>query len=306
MNAGQLTIQHEMIGRSPLLADMLALIAKVSRTNATVLIEGETGTGKELVARAIHRNSGRAAGPFVGFNCPAVPESLLESELFGHEKGAFTGAIAARKGKFEQAAGGTLFLDEIGEVGCGFQTKLLRVLQERTIERIGSVRPTSVDVRLIAATNRDLASAVATGEFRQDLYYRLKAVSVQVPPLRDRPEDILILARHFLFRLAAENGRSVHGISDDVARMLQEHDWPGNVRELQQVILSAVVLGSHDTIRAEDLPRDFSTPKPSEPGRSYGYRNVLRGFKSRIFETARTRLCRYCYLAGDKIPKCAQ
>lgn len=279
---------HEMIGQSPRLLELFALISKAAPTNATVLIEGETGTGKELVTRALHRNSKRAGGPFVAFNCAALTESLLESELFGHERGAFTGAVAARKGKFEQAAGGTLFLDEIGEIAPGFQTKLLRALQERTIERIGAVRPQYVDVRVIAATNRDLEWAVASGEFREDLYFRLKAVSVHVPPLRERPEDILILARHFLSKFAAEIGRRVQGLSDEVASAFQQYAWPGNVRELQQVILSGVVLGSHDVLVLADLPRDLIDGDPDR-NQAHSYRSSMRRFKSRLFETALKR-----------------
>jgi transcriptional regulator with GAF, ATPase, and Fis domain len=287
-----MNIQYEMIGQSPALAEILEFIAKAGPTDATVLIEGETGTGKELVARALHSNSRRSTGPFVAFNCAAIAESLAESELFGHERGAFTGAIAMRKGKFEQAAGGTLFLDEIGEVGLAFQAKLLRVIQDRTIERLGAMRSIFVDVRLIAATNRDLPTAVEMREFREDLYYRLKAVSVQIPPLRERPEDILILAQHFLRKFSVKFGRPVRGISDEAARMLEGHRWPGNVRELEQAILRAVVLGSHDWILPDDLPRDLSKASgglPSEPGESPSYRTLMRDFKSLIFEAALKR-----------------
>jgi len=294
IEAGQtreiLNVQHELVGESAPMIELARFIAKAAPANSTVLIEGESGTGKELVARSLHRNSNRSNGPFVAINCAALPESLLESELFGYEKGAFTGAAAEKKGRFELAIGGTLFLDEVGELASGIQAKLLRVLQERTIDRIAGARPIPVDIRLVAATNRDLHSAVAAGEFRQDLYYRLKVLSVKTPPLRERPEDIPALARHFLLKLAGETGRAVRGISQEVLTILQNYDWPGNVRELQNVIEHAIVVGSTEMVLLTDLPQEFieSAGRCSE-GVVYGYRDLVNAFKRHLLETALQR-----------------
>ncbi len=257
-----LGISHDLVGASSAMAEVIKSIAKIAPANSTVLIRGESGTGKELVARAIHNNSPRAGGPFVAINCATLTETLLESELFGHEKGAFTGAIAQKKGLFEIAAGGTVFLDEIGEMPLSLQAKLLRVLQERECQRIGGTRPVKLDVRIIAATHRDLSA----GEFRQDLYYRLNVVGIEMPPLRDHREDILPLARHFLQRLNLDTPRLAYAISPAAERILENYDWPGNVRQLQNAIERAVVLGSTDTIRPEDLPAELiesgTTPDP--------------------------------------------
>jgi len=234
------------IAESPSMKAILEEIETVAESRATVLVTGESGVGKEVVAKTIHALSGRAAKKFVAVSCAALPETLLESELFGYEKGAFTGAQASKPGRFELADGGTLFLDEIGDVPPLIQVKLLRVLQEREIERLGGREPVSVDVRLIAATNRDLQEAVEQGAFRLDLLYRLKVVEVHVPPLRERKEDILPLARHFLDKCAAENGREPLEIPESTAELLLRYPWPGNVRELENAMERAVVLAKRD------------------------------------------------------------
>ncbi|MGA9994338.1 MAG: sigma 54-interacting transcriptional regulator [Pyrinomonadaceae bacterium] len=250
----EIEIEHNMIGESAPLRKVYQFVAKVAPTDSTVLIRGESGTGKELAARAIHQNSLRAAKAFIAVNCAALTETLLESELFGHEKGAFTGAIAQKKGKIELAEGGTLFLDEIGEIAPTLQAKLLRVLQEREFERVGGTRPIKVDLRLIAATNKDLEEAIKDGSFRQDLYYRLNVVSVTMPPLRERREDIPLLASYFAAKYSKKCKRKVMGINAQTRSLLTEYDWPGNVRELENAIERAVVLGSGDRILPEDLP----------------------------------------------------
>ncbi|MHC5021181.1 MAG: sigma-54-dependent Fis family transcriptional regulator, partial [Planctomycetota bacterium] len=244
----------QIVGRSKELLGLLQSVRKVAATGATVLLTGETGSGKELFARAIHDLSPRADRPFIAVNCAAMAETLLESELFGHERGAFTGAHKTKPGKFELADGGTLFLDEVGEMSSSTQTKLLRVLEERRFERVGGVRRISVDVRIVAATNRDLPEEVRSGRFREDLYYRLAVVPLHVPPLRDRREDIPDLARHFLKRFARDLGKAMEEISADAMAALQQHDWPGNVRELQNAIERAVVLSERNRIESIDLP----------------------------------------------------
>jgi two-component system response regulator AtoC len=234
------------VAESPAMVALHEEIRQVADSKATVLVTGESGTGKEVVARLIHELSPRAGGPLVAVSCAALPESLLESELFGYEKGAFTGANAAKTGRFEQADGGTLFLDEVGEIPLPIQVKLLRVLQEREFERLGATKPTRVDVRLVTATNRDLQIAVDEGTFRLDLLYRLKVVEVHIPPLRERKEDVRPLALHFLAKANAENGRSVAEIAGDAMDVLERYAWPGNVRELENVIERAVVLAGKD------------------------------------------------------------
>jgi two-component system response regulator HydG len=243
-----------IVGSSPAIQKLLDVIARVAPQDASALILGESGAGKELVARALHRGSPRAARPFVAINCAALTETLLESELFGHEKGAFTGAIAQKKGKLEMAEGGTVFLDEIAELATGLQAKLLRVLQQREFERVGGTKTLALDVRLIAATNRDLAAEVRRGRFREDLFHRLNVVALRVPPLRERPEDIPALAHHFLDRAAVRCRRRVAGISAEAERCLITYAWPGNVRELENAIERAVVLGHSATVMPEDLP----------------------------------------------------
>ena len=247
----------EMAGNSGALNALRQKVHRVAAHNTTVLILGESGTGKELVARSIHLRSPRAAEPFIAINCAALTESLLESELFGHEKGAFTGASALKHGLIEAANGGTVFLDEVGEMPKALQAKLLRLLQLREFQRVGGTQTIKVDVRVVAATNRDLEAAVRRGSFREDLFHRLNVVTLRTPPLRERPEDILPLAHHFLNRFASTCARRLKGISPTACNVLQSYDWPGNVRELENAIEHAVVLGSADTILPEDLPESL-------------------------------------------------
>jgi Nif-specific regulatory protein len=259
-------INHDMVGDSAAMQGVCQFIAKVAPTESTVLIHGESGTGKELVARAIHRNSRRSGRPFVAVNCAAIAETLLESEMFGHEKGSFTGAVAQKRGKLEMADGGTVFLDEIGEMSPALQAKLLRVLQEHEFERVGGTRPVRADLRVVAATNRDLAERVRDGGFRPDLYYRLNVVTVTMPPLRDRREDIPLLAQHFIQKFARRSSRPVHGLSPAALDLLLRHDWPGNVRELENAIERAIVMGSTEFILPEDLPETLFEKGDSRPG----------------------------------------
>ena len=243
-----------ILGRSPAMLAMQETIATVAPTEATVLITGESGTGKELVARALHSGSARADKPMVTVNCAALAENLLESELFGHEKGSFTGADRRREGRFVQANGGTLFLDEIGEIPLPLQAKLLRALQEGEVQRVGSDAPLTVDVRVLAATNRDLREEVARRRFREDLYFRLNVISLEVPPLRDRGEDIPVLAAHFLERFAGRNRKSIRGFSPQAVDSLLRYAWPGNVRELENAVERAVILCNGDLITRRELP----------------------------------------------------
>ncbi len=251
----------EMVGQHPSMQKLHRLIAQVAGTTATVLITGESGTGKELVARAIHRQGPRSQKPFVAVNPAAIPETLTESELFGHEKGAFTGAYQRKLGRFELAQGGTLFLDEIGALKAELQAKLLRVLQEREIERVGGTRAIKIDVQVIAATNVDLADAVSRGAFREDLYYRLNVVRVEVEPLRGRAQDIPLLVEHFIRRSSRQFNKRVEALSPEALAALQEYRWPGNVRELQNVIERSVVLAEGPVIRLNDLPLDVLLPE---------------------------------------------
>ncbi len=243
-----------IVGQSPAIQEVFKVIEQVAPSKASVLITGESGTGKELVAQAIHENSARASAPFVKLHCAALAETILESELFGHEKGSFTGAVGRREGRFKQADGGTLFLDEIGEISPAIQVKLLRFLQERTFERVGGNETVKVDVRIIAATNRDLAAEVAAGKFREDLYYRLNVVNVDMPPLRARPSDLLPLANHFLARFAKENGKRIEGFAEDALGRIASYRWPGNIRELENVIERSVVLCDGPMLTAKHLP----------------------------------------------------
>ena len=247
-------IEHNLVGESAAIRDVLQFISKVAPTDSTVLISGESGTGKELAARAIHQNSKRANKPFMAVNCAALAESLLESELFGHEKGSFTGALLQKKGRLEIAEGGTVFLDEIGDLAPALQVKLLRVLQEREFERVGGTKAIKLDIRVIAATNKNLEEAVSKGTFRQDLYYRLNVVSLEMPPLRSRPEDIPLLANYFAAKYGKRCNRRVMGTSPEAIGRLVTYQWPGNVRELENAIERAVVLGSTERILPEDLP----------------------------------------------------
>ncbi|KMY67072.1 Fis family transcriptional regulator [Desulfocarbo indianensis] len=255
---------EEIIGESKPMREVFALVEKVAATRATVLITGESGTGKELIARAIHSRSPRASEPFVAVNCMALTETLLESELFGHEKGSFTGALGRRKGRFEVADKGTLFLDEVGEIAPSLQVKLLRALQERTFERVGGSQAISVDVRIVAATNRDLTEAVKAGSFREDLFYRLNVVRLELPPLRARMEDLPALAAHFIAKYAAEMGRQAPKVSAEAMQRLYGHAWPGNVRELENALERAVILAG-DEIRPSDLPFEL---KPESAGQT--------------------------------------
>ncbi|HJM65028.1 MAG: response regulator [Roseibacillus sp.] len=244
----------KMIGISRPLQEVFKIVGRVSQTDAPVLITGESGTGKELVARAVHEYNPRRQGDMVAINCGAIPENLLESELFGHEKGAFTGAVARRTGRFEQCDGGTLFLDEIGDMPASVQVKLLRILQEGTFSRVGSNEIISSDVRIVAATNKDLAVEVSQGNFREDLYYRLNVVEIDLPPLRNRPEDIPLLAEFFLQRLARKQGMARMRLSGEAVETLQKHRWPGNVRELENTIARACALSTSDLLLPEDIP----------------------------------------------------
>ena len=242
-----------IVGDSPRMHSVLQLAAAVAPTDATVLIYGETGTGKELLARSIHFQSTRAAGPFVVVNCGAIPETLLETELFGHEKGAFTSAITSRVGRFERAQDGTIFLDEIGDMSVAMQVKLLRVLAERVIERVGGSKPIDVNARVIAATNKDLKKAIGEGHFREDLYYRLAVMPVELPPLRERKEDIQALAYHFLNKYAVAFGKRIKGFTPAAMKKLRSHQWPGNVRELEYAVQRVVILATKELIDVEEI-----------------------------------------------------
>jgi Nif-specific regulatory protein len=275
-------IEHNMVGEGAAMQRVYHFISKVAPTDSTVLINGESGTGKELAARAIHRNSKRAQKPFMAVNCAALTESLLESELFGHEKGAFTGAFSQKKGRLEIADGGTVFLDEIGELTPALQVKLLRVLQEREFERVGGTVTIKVDLRLIAATNKNLEDAIETGEFRQDLYYRINVVSLEMPPLRERREDIMLLASYFADKYGARCNRKLQGISADARACLTAYDWPGNVRELENAIERAVVLGTADVILPEDLPEALLEREAPAADSTLGYHEAVTQTKKQI------------------------
>jgi formate hydrogenlyase transcriptional activator len=255
---------EEIVGTSPALQAVLSRVSKVARSDSTVLITGETGTGKELVARAIHRRSNRASRAFVSVNCAAIPRDLIASELFGHEKGAFTGAIQQRLGRFELASGGTIFLDEVGELPPETQVALLRVLQEHEFERVGGNRRIRADVRVIAATNRDLQAAIRVGSFRSDLFYRLHVFPIEIPPLRERGEDIALLVEYFIDRYARKVGKNIRDISKKTLELLQSYPWPGNIRELQNVIERSVLLCETESFSIDEswLPQQ---PSPAEP-----------------------------------------
>jgi len=255
---------ENLVGSSGRMQEVFSLIAKVANSNASILIQGESGTGKELVARAIHYNSLRREGPFITVNCAAIPRELMESELFGHVKGSFTGAIADKKGKFELANGGTIFLDEIGDLDISLQAKILRALQEREFERVGGTQPIRVNIRLIAATNKDLSKAMREGTFREDLFYRLSVIPLRIPPLRERKEDIPPLAEHFLRKYNLENEKKIKGISSKAMEALLAYEWPGNVRELENCMERAVVMAEADWIRVADLPLALQTREAEE------------------------------------------
>jgi transcriptional regulator with GAF, ATPase, and Fis domain/pSer/pThr/pTyr-binding forkhead associated (FHA) protein len=284
----EFALVHEMVGESARLEEAQRIIARAAKTDATVLIEGESGTGKELAARAIHFNSERRDGPLVKVDCTGLNENLLSSELFGHERGAFTGAIQQKKGKLEVANGGTVFLDEIGELPLPLQSRLLRVLQDREFERVGGTHLIRADIRLVAATNRNLAEEVKKGSFREDLFHRLNVVRLSLPPLRERPEDIELLARYF----AAEHGkrvkRRVAGVSSEALAILKRYEWPGNVRELGNAIERAVVLGTTDLILPEDLPESMVESRGAAPAASSYHEAVAEKKKELILDSIRT------------------
>lgn len=267
----------DIVGASPQMHRVYELIDKVADTDSTILITGETGTGKELIAKTIHSNSSRAAGPFVPFNCAAIPRDLLESELFGHEKGAFTGAMNTRLGRFERAQNGTVFLDEIGELDPSMQVKLLRVLQEKEFERVGGIKTIKLDVRVLAATNRDIEQAVKEGTFREDLFYRLNVIPIHISPLRSRVEDITLLVDYFVQEFSKKRKRDPLVFSPDAMEFLLKYNWPGNVRELQSLIVNLTTLVSGNTVKVTDLPERFYSKA------DYNARNSNNGFEMRDY-----------------------
>ena len=278
----EIDLDHDMVGSSPRIREVLEFIRRVAPTDSTVLIHGESGTGKELVARAVHRNSPRAERPFVAINCAAITETLLESELFGHERGAFTGANVQKKGKIEVAEGGTLFLDEISELAAGLQAKLLRVLQEREFERVGGTRPIKLDIRILAATNKSLQEAIEAGVFRADLYYRLNVVGVTMPALRERREDIPELAEHFIAKVSRKIKTRPKLLSPEARACLMNHDWPGNVRELENALERALVMGATDTILPDDLPETVLEAGPSTSTSPSKYIGSIKSVKKTL------------------------
>ncbi len=273
--------QYALVGQSPAMLEVYKLMARVAPSAATVLIQGESGTGKEVVARAIHLNGPHADGRFVAVNCAAIPENLLESELFGHEKGAFTGAVTRKIGRFEQAVGGTLFLDEVADMSLALQAKILRAVQEREIERVGGGEPIPVEVRLIAATNRDLKEAIAQGRFREDLYYRLAVVTIRLPTLTERGEDLVLLMAYFVRQFAQRYGKPTQAVSDRVLELLRNHAWVGNVRELRNVMERAVIVAAGETLLAEHLPDEFRGEEATLPDRPQGALLTLAELEAR-------------------------
>src|SRR5271155_5170938 len=279
---------HELLGTSPAMQELFALAQKIAPCDVNVLVTGETGTGKELLARAIHQMSGRNTRPLVAFSCANLPETLIEDELFGHEKGAFTGALMSRRGRLETADQGTLFLDEIGDLGLGLQPKFLRVLQERKFERLGTTETTNVDIRLICATNRDLGTMVQQGTFREDLYYRLNVVQMHLPPLRERRDDIPLLAQQFLLKSAQQFKKKARRFSPQALHALEDYAWPGNVRELENVVQRAIVLSEEQTVDVSSLPASMRSARLGAVGLSIGpeaaqlshsYEDEVRRFK---------------------------
>jgi DNA-binding NtrC family response regulator len=278
-----------IIGSSDGMMGVFRTVAHAAGSEATVLVTGQSGTGKEMVARALHSGSRRSSGPFVAINCAAIPENLLESELFGHEKGAFTGAIGRRVGRFERAGGGTLFLDEIGDMSTALQSKILRALQEREVERVGGAAPVPIDVRVIAATNRDLGEAVREGRFREDLYYRLAVVVLHLPPLSERGGDLELLTDHFVAFHARQHGRPIRGVAEDVYEILRSHPWPGNVRQLRNAVERAVVMSSGECLLPRHLPPEVlaaaGAAQPAE-GFTDGQLCTLAEMERRMIERA--------------------
>jgi DNA-binding NtrC family response regulator len=299
--------RFDIIGRTPAMRGVFDLVDKIADSPTTVLVTGESGTGKELVARAIHQQSARTAQPFIQVNCGAIPENLFESELFGHERGAFTGAVTSRPGRFELAHGGTLFLDEIGELPRDMQVKLLRVLQERRFERVGGVRSIEVDVRLVAATNRDLAAEVKAGRFREDLYYRLNVVPVQLPPLRERPDDIPLLVEHFIARFNKRLGREVHGVTPEATAAMMAHPWPGNIRELENLIERAVLLAEQPLIGLGAMPgldgAPSAPPEAPEDIEDMGLKDYVRAYTAKL---ERARIRRVLKAEGGNVTRAAR
>jgi two-component system response regulator AtoC len=290
-----------IIGQSPALLDAFRTVGRVANSPATVLIRGESGTGKELLARVLHEHSTRKSRPFVAVNCAAIPENLLESELFGHEKGAFTGALGRRVGRIERAAGGSLFLDEIGDMSLALQAKMLRALQEREIERVGGEAPIRIDVRVIAATNRNLEDDVAAGRFREDLYYRLAVVQVVLPPLRERGDDVRRLAEHYLTRAASEFGRPVRQLDPRTLAALCACNWPGNVRQLRNAIERAVLMAEGTVLRPTHLPAEIVAPSPrrTQAGESFGtLEEMERRYIGRVLEQTNGHMARAAEVLG--------
>jgi transcriptional regulator with GAF, ATPase, and Fis domain len=282
----QIGLDHNMVGHSRPMREVLEFVRRVAPTDSTVLVQGESGTGKELVARALHQNSPRSDQPFVAINCATLTETLLESELFGHEKGAFTGAVVQKKGKLEVAHGGTLFLDEVSEMVPLLQAKLLRVLQEREFERVGGTKPIKVDIRLIAATNKSLPDAVSAGTFRGDLFYRLNVVTIAVPPLRQRQDDIPALAQYFLAKAATKCKVRARPLSPQACACLMSYDWPGNIRELENAMERAVVLGSGEAIDPEDLPESVLEATSNGPASTAHYHGAIKDLKKQLITRA--------------------
>ncbi len=282
----EINLEHNMVGESPRMKDVYQFLSRVAPTNSTVLIEGESGTGKELAARAIHRSSPRSSKPFIAINCGAIPEGLIESELFGHEKGAFTSATAQKKGRLEMANGGVVFLDEIGELAPTVQVKLLRVLQEREFERVGGTRSIPLDIRLIAATNKDLEQEIKSGSFRQDLYYRINVMALVMPALRERPEDIPSLVEYFVSKYSSRCQVKPKRISREAMACLINYDWPGNVRELENAIERALVLGSSEIVRPEDLPESILEKDPPLGVTAARYHSAVKEHKKQLIIAA--------------------
>ena len=299
--------RFDIIGRTPAMRGVFDLVDKIASSPTTVLVTGESGTGKELVARAIHQQSNRTSEPFIQVNCGAIPENLFESELFGHERGAFTGAVTSRPGRFELANGGTLFLDEIGELPRDMQVKLLRVLQERRFERVGGVRSIEVDVRLVAATNRDLATEVKAGRFREDLYYRLNVVPVRLPALRERPDDIPLLVEHFISRFNKRLDRAVEGVTPEATAAMMAHPWPGNIRELENLIERAVLLSEAPMISLGAMPGlEGPSSAPSErPAdiEDMGLKDYVRAYTAKL---ERARIRRVLDAEGGNVTRAAR
>jgi transcriptional regulator with PAS, ATPase and Fis domain len=291
-------IRHDLVGQSPAMVEVLTRIGRAAGVDSTVLIQGESGTGKELIARAIHANSARAAGAFVAINCAAIPDGLVESELFGHERGAFTGALAQKRGRLEIAGGGTVFFDEVSELPVTLQAKLLRALQERQIDRVGGSKPIAIDIRVVSATNVDLAKAVKDGVFRNDLFYRLNVITITVPPLRERSGDATLLIWYFLRKHAGRCKRRIRGLTPQARQILTRYDWPGNVRELENAIERAVVMSDDEWIDADDLPEHLleSAPRPDDGD----------GYHARVNTAKREAIRRALDLTGGNVARAAR